>query len=130
MQALIHDAPGRGDDACANDGRAWSNGTTESAMPTEPDYRELLQKAQKCTDEVKQFLVAVCNSPSGKSNETVLSAAALTVEHLRMVEGQISHIWDLFQQSESETHMSAPAESPGALQPEETVKKDKPVRLS
>ena len=27
-------------------------------MPTEPDYRELLQKAQQCTEEVNQFLVA------------------------------------------------------------------------
>ena len=73
-------------------------------MPTEPDYRELLQSAQQCTEDVKRFLVAVCNSPQGKSNEPVLSAAALTVEHLRMIEGQISHIWDLFQQAGSATH--------------------------
>ena len=68
-------------------------------MPTEPDYREMLQKAQQCTDEVKQFLVAICNSPQGKTNEAILSAAALTVEQLRIVEGQISSIWELFQQS-------------------------------
>jgi hypothetical protein len=98
-------------------------------MPTEPDYRELLQKAQQCTDEVKQFLVAVCNSPRGKSSETVLSAAALTIEHLRMVDGQISHIWELFQQGESETHASTAAEPTTSLQPE-TAKEDKPVRLS
>lgn len=98
-------------------------------MPTEPDYRELLQKAQQCTDEVKQFLVAVCNSPRGKSNETVLSAAALTVEHLRMVEGQISHIWDLFQQSESETHAPSSFEPRTSLQPEEPARPDKPMRL-
>jgi hypothetical protein len=70
-------------------------------MPTEPDYRELLQKAQQCTDDVKTFLVAVCNAPHGKSNPALLSAAALTVEHLRMVEEQISHIWDLFEAGES-----------------------------
>ena len=70
-------------------------------MPTEPDYRELLQKAQQCTDDVKTFLVAVCNAPHAKSNPALLSAAALTVEHLRMVEGQISHIWELFEAGES-----------------------------
>ena len=87
-------------------------------MPTEPDYRELLQRAQQCTDEVKEFLVAVCNSPNGKSNEALLSAAALTVEQMRMVEGQISHLWDMFQQGESGTHApslfdpSPPAQPP------------------
>ena len=99
-------------------------------MPTEPDYRELLQKAQQCTDEVKQFLVAVCNSPRGKSNETVLSAAALTVEHLRMIEGQISHIWDLFQQSESEMHASPSFGPRTSVRSDEPAKTDKPVRLS
>lgn len=64
---------------------------------TEPDYRELLEKAQQCTDDVKTFLVAVCNAPHAKANPALLSAAALTVEHLRMVEGQIGHIWELFE---------------------------------
>ena len=94
-------------------------------MPTEPDYRELLQKAQQCTDEVKQFLVAVCNSPQGQSNESVLSAAALTVEHLRMIEGQISHIRELFAQGESPTHAPSLFDS---VQPDEA--KDKPVPSS
>jgi hypothetical protein len=88
-------------------------------MPMEPDYRELLQKAQQCTEEVKEFLVAVCNSPQGKSNEAVLSAAALTVEHLRMVEGQISHIWELFQQGESATHAPSLFDPAPPVQPEE-----------
>jgi hypothetical protein len=72
-------------------------------MPTEPDYRELLRRAQECTEEVKAFLVAVCNSPQGNSNDAVLSAAALTVEHLRIVEGQISHIWELFETGKAPT---------------------------
>ena len=93
-------------------------------MPTEPDYRELLQKAQQCTEDVKAFLVAVCNAPQGRTNESVLSAAALTVEHLRMVEGQIGHIWDLFQQGASATH-TAPSDRPPPVQPEDP--KDEPV---
>jgi hypothetical protein len=96
-------------------------------MPTEPDYRELLQKAQQCTEEVKEFLVAVCNSPQGKSNETVLAAAALTVEQLRMVEGQISHIWELFQQGENATHAPLFDRAP-PVQPDEP--KEKPLPLS
>jgi hypothetical protein len=102
----------------------------ENVMPTEPDYRNLLQKAQQCTDDVKQFLVAVCNSPQGKSNEVVLSAAALTVEHLRMVEGEISHIWELFQQGESATLTPSLSEPAPTAQPEGTKPKNKPVRLS
>ena len=88
-------------------------------MPTEPDYRELLQKAQQCTEEVKQFLVAICNSPQGKTNGAVLSAAALTVEQLRMIEGQLSHIWELFQQGQSATHASSLSEPAPPVQPEE-----------
>lgn len=76
-------------------------------MPTEPDYREMLQKAQQCTDEVKEFLVAICNSPQAKTNDAILSAAALTVEQLRIVEGQIGGIWELFQQSGSATLQSS-----------------------
>lgn len=96
-------------------------------MPTEPDYHDLLQKAQQCTEEVKDFLVAICNSPQGKSNEAVLSAAALTVEQLRMIEGQISHIWELFQHSDSPTH--APTFEPAPpVQPDDT--KDKPTPSS
>lgn len=98
-------------------------------MPTEPDYRELLQKAQQCTEEVKQFLVAVCNSPQGKTNETVLSAAALTVEHLRMVEGQISHIWELFQDSDSATHSPTLFDPAPPVQPSDESK-EKTVPLS
>jgi hypothetical protein len=94
-------------------------------MPTEPDYRELLQKAQQCTEEVKQFLVAVCNSPQGKSNDGVLSAAALTVEHLRMVEGEISHIWELFQHSDSATYASSLFDPAPPVQPDEP--KDSPT---
>jgi hypothetical protein len=86
-------------------------------MPTEPDYRELLQRAQQCTDEVKEFLVAVCNSPTGKSNEALLSAAALTVEQMRIVEGQIGHIWDMFQQGEGGTHAPSPLDPPPPAQP-------------
>ena len=101
-------------------------------MPTEPDYRELLQKAQQCTDEVKEFLVAVCNSPKGKSNEALLSAAALTVEQLRMVEGQISHIWDMFQQGESGTHAPSlfdpPPPEPAKVRSEDT--KQEPIPQS
>jgi hypothetical protein len=97
-------------------------------MPTEPDYRELLQKAQQSTDEVKAFLVAVCNSPQGKSNAAVLSAAALTVEHLRMVEGQISHIWDLFEASDSATHAPPLADPSPPVEPDEV--KDKPMPTS
>lgn len=90
-------------------------------MPTEPDYQELLGKAQQCTEEVKQFLVAVCNSPQGKTDAALLSAAALTVEQLRMIEGQLSHIWELFQQSRSATHARSPSLSEPAppVQPEE-----------
>lgn len=88
-------------------------------MPTEPDYRELLQNAQQCTEEVKAFLVAVCNAPQGRTNESVLSAAALTVEHLRMVEGQISHIWELFQQAESATHAASQIDRAPPVQPDE-----------
>jgi hypothetical protein len=98
-------------------------------MPTEPDYREMLQKAQQCTDEVKQFLVAVCNSPQGKTNEAILSAAALTVEQLRMVEGQISSIWELFQQSSSATHQPSLFDRAPPTQPDDDVK-DKPMPLS
>ncbi|MDQ8729410.1 hypothetical protein [Bradyrhizobium sp. LHD-71] len=96
-------------------------------MPTEPDYREMLQKAEQCTEEVKEFLVAVCNSPQGKSNDAILSAAALTVEELRMVEGQISHIWQLFQESSSATH-APPLEHAPPVQPEDT--KDKSIPSS
>lgn len=78
-------------------------------MPTEPDYREMLQKAQQCTDDVKTFLAAVCNAPHAKANPALLSAAALTVEHLRMVEGQISHIWELFETGEGATLAPAAA---------------------
>jgi hypothetical protein len=97
-------------------------------MPMEPDYRELLQKAQQCTDEVKAFLVAVCNAPQGRANTEVLAAAALTVEHLRMVEGQISHIWELFEAGDSATHAPSLADpAPPAGPGTET---DKPVRTS
>jgi hypothetical protein len=96
-------------------------------MPVEPDYRELLQKAQQCTEEVKQFLVAVCNSPQGKSNESVLSAAALTVEHLRVVEGQISNIWELFQQSEGATHAPSLSDPAPPVQPEKAKDEQTPL---
>jgi hypothetical protein len=95
-------------------------------MPTEPDYRELLQKAQQCTDEVKAFLVAVCNAPHGKSNAAMLSAAALTVEHLRMVEGQISHIWELFETGDGATFAPPLAEHAPPAEPDKA--KDKPLR--
>jgi hypothetical protein len=98
-------------------------------MPTEPDYREMLQKAQQCTDEVKQLLVAICNSPQGKTNEAILSAAALTVEQLRIVEGQISGIWELFQQSSRATHQPSPVDRAPPTQPDDDVK-DKPTPLS
>ncbi len=98
-------------------------------MPTEPDYREMLQKAQQCTDEVKQFLVAICNSPQGKANEAILSAAALTVEQLRIVEGQISGIWELFQQASSATHQPSPYDRAPPTQPDDDAK-DKPMPLS
>jgi hypothetical protein len=90
----------------------------------------MLQKAQQCTDEVKQFLVAICNSPQGKTNDAILSAAALTVEQLRMVEGQISSIWELFQQSSSATHQQPSLfDRAPPTQPADDVK-DKPVPLS
>src|SRR5262245_28508205 len=98
-------------------------------MPTEPDYREMLAKAQQCTDEVKQFLVAICNSPQGKTNEAILSAAALTVEQLRIVEGQIGGIWELFQQSGSATHQRSLFEHAPPTQPDEDAK-DKPIPQS
>ena len=98
-------------------------------MPTEPDYREMLQKAQQCTDEVKQFLVAICNSPQGKTSEAILSAAALTVEQVRIVEGQINGIWDLFQQSASATHQPSLFDRAPPTQPDDDVK-DKPVPQS
>ena len=98
-------------------------------MPTEPDYREMLQKAQQCTDEVKEFLVAICNAPQAKTNDAILAAAALTVEQLRIVEGQISGIWELFQQSRSPTHDPASRErAPPTLPDDET--KDEPVPQS
>jgi hypothetical protein len=93
-------------------------------MPTEPDYREMLQKAQQCTDEVKQFLVAICNSPQGKTSEAILSAAALTVEQVRIVEGQISGIWDLFQQTGSATHQPSLFDRAPPTQPADDVKDD------
>jgi hypothetical protein len=95
-------------------------------MPTEPDYRELLQKAQQCTEEVKQFLVAVCNSPQGKTDEALLSAAALTVEELRMIEGQVSHIWELFQQKRSATQAPSLSEPAPPVQPEEPKSEQMP----
>ena len=98
-------------------------------MPTEPDYHEMLEKAQQCTDEVKQFLVAICNSPQGKTNEAILSAAALTVEQLRIVEGQISSIWELFQQSSRATHQPSRFDRAPPTQPDDDVK-DKPTPLS
>jgi hypothetical protein len=98
-------------------------------MPTEPDYREMLQRAQQCTDDVKEFLVAVCNSPQGKTNEAILSAAALTVEQLRIVEGQISGIWDLFQQSGSPTLDPAPLEHAPPTLPDDGSE-EKPVPQS
>jgi hypothetical protein len=88
-------------------------------MPTEPDYRELLTKAQQCTEEVKQFLVAVCNSPQGKTDEAILSASALTVEQLRMIEGQLGHIWELFQHGRGATHAQSLSEPAPPVQPEE-----------
>jgi hypothetical protein len=96
-------------------------------MPTEPDYREMLQKAQQCTDEVKEFLVAICNAPRAKTNDAILSAAALTVEQLRIVEGQISGIWEQFQRSGSPTHDPASDEHAPPMLPDEDVK-DEPVR--
>jgi len=93
-------------------------------MPTEPDYRELLQKAQQCTDEVREFLVAVCNAPQAKTNEAILSAAALTIEQVRIVEGQISGIWELFQQSGSATH-EPPFDPAPPTQPGDEDKEDK-----
>ena len=93
-------------------------------MPTEPDYGELLQKAQQCTSEVKAFLVAVCNAPQGKSNEALLSAAALTVEQMRMVEGQIAHIWEMFQQSQSGTHAPSLGDSPPPMRPTKVPRED------
>lgn len=98
-------------------------------MPTEPDYRELLAKAQQCTDGVRQFLVAICNSPQGKANDAILSAAALTVEQLRIVEGQISGIWELFQQVGSATHQPSQVEPAPPTQRGEEAK-DKPVSQS
>lgn len=98
-------------------------------MPTEPDYREMLEKAQQCTDEVKQFLVAICNAPQAKTNDAILSAAALTVEQLRIIDGQISGIWELFQQSGSGTHQPTLFDQAPPTQPTEETK-DKPVPLS
>lgn len=96
-------------------------------MPTEPDYRALLEKAQQCTEEVNEFLVAVCNSPQGQSNDVILSAAALTVEQLRMVEAQIGRIWELFQQSGSATHAPLSERAP-PVQPDEVTDKPAPSR--
>ena len=101
-------------------------------MPTEPDYRELLQKAQQCTDEVREFLVAVCNAPQAKTNDAILSAAALTIEQVRIIEGQISGIWELFQQSGSATHEPPPLDPAPPTQPgdEDKVDKSRSVPLS
>ena len=99
-------------------------------MPTEPDYRELLEKAQQCTEEVNEFLVAVCNSPQGQSSDVILSAAALTVEQLRMVEEQIGRIWDLFQQRERATHVPALSDTAPPVQPEEADDRSTPTSWS
>ena len=99
-------------------------------MPTEPDYRELLQRAQQCTDEVREFLVAVCNAPQAKTNDAILSAAALTIEQVRIVEGQISGIWDLFQQSGSATHAASPFDPAPPTEPTDENETDKPLPLS
>jgi hypothetical protein len=101
-------------------------------MPTEPDYRELLQKAQQCTDEVREFLVAVCNAPQAKTNDAILSAAALTIEQVRIIEGQISGIWDMFQQIASATHEPSLRDPAPPTQPrdDEDDEKDKSIPLS
>ena len=99
-------------------------------MPTEPDYREMLQKAQQCTDEVKEFLVAICNAPQAKTNDAILSAAALTVEQLRIVEGQISGIWELFQRSRSPTHDPAAGDRAPPTLPDDDDANSEPVPLS
>ena len=99
-------------------------------MPTEPDYRELLQRAQQCTDEVREFLVAVCNAPQAKTNDAILSAAALTIEQVRIVEGQISGIWELFQQIGSATHASSPFDSAPPTEPTDEDETDKSLKLS
>ena len=99
-------------------------------MPTEPDYRELLQRAQQCTDEVREFLVAVCNAPPAKTNDAILSAAALTIEQVRIIEGQISHIWELFQQSGSATRESSAFDPAPPTQPTDEDETDKSLPLS
>lgn len=98
-------------------------------MPTEPDYREMLQKAQQCTDEVREFLVAICNAPQARSNDSLLSAAALTIEQLRIVEGQISGIWEAFQRSGSATMEPSLFDQAPPTQPKED-EKEKSVPLS
>lgn len=95
-------------------------------MPTEPDYRCLLEKAQQCTDEVKEFLVAICNSPQGKRNDAILGAAAMTVEQLRIVESQVDGIWELFQRGRSATHEATASEYAPPTQPDDDAG-DKPM---
>jgi hypothetical protein len=99
-------------------------------MPTEPDYRELLEKAQQCTEEVNEFLVAVCNSPQGQSSDVILTAAALTVEQLRMVEEQISRIWELFQQRGRATYAPTLSDTAPPVQPDEEPDRSAPSSWS
>ena len=75
---------------------------------------------------MKAFLVAVCNAQHGKSNAALLGAAALTVEHLRMVEGQISHIWELFEAGERATLAPPMAGHAAGADPDKA--NDKPLR--
>lgn len=75
-------------------------------MPTEPDYRQLLEHALLCADSVKEFLVAISNSPQAKENAVILSMAAPTLEQVYAIENQIGALWDEFQRSASATQDS------------------------
>lgn len=77
-------------------------------MPTEPDYRLLFENAQQCADSVRQFLVAVANSPQGKENTTILGMAALTIEQVHAIENQVSALWDEFQRCAPATQEQVP----------------------
>jgi hypothetical protein len=78
-------------------------------MPTELDYRQLLQNAQQCADSVRDFLLAVSQSPQGQQDASLLGMAALAAEHIRLVEDEVNAIWDAFQRTAPGTHEPAEA---------------------
>lgn len=74
--------------------RRWLANVKGIDMASEHDYRQLLKKAQDCTDEIGNFVRAIEAAPHVDARARELSRTATTA--LRELDRKIEQLWDHF----------------------------------